>query len=337
MKAKFMMAAMVILTFGFALTSQAAKWRVNNNPAIDADFLDIQTAHDNANAGDTLYIEGSGTPYGGPFAFYKKLVLIGPGYFLNENDSTQHNKAVASVGGLYLYSGSDGSVVSGLYLDAPWGNYAFHTNSVSNIIIKNCYLNTINAETVYLYYSNNIVVQQCFVHGNSSNIYISAGSNNILVQNNYFGPEWNAWAIYMEDGSSGDFYNNVIALGHMQLFSGTFRNNILCQSGHGFSANNVNITNNISSGEEFGCLNGNQCYVDMNNVFVCWNDCTGRTSDDKFMLLPTGVAIGAGYGGVDCGMFDGPAPYSLSGLTNIPAIWEMGVSGMNVIIKAKSH
>ncbi|MCK4754754.1 MAG: right-handed parallel beta-helix repeat-containing protein, partial [Calditrichia bacterium] len=54
-------------------------------------------------------------------------------------------------------------------------------------------------------------------------------------------------------------------------------------------------------------------------------------------------AIGAGSGGTDCGAFGGLSPYILSGIPNLPHIYEADVpasasseSGLQVTIKVKS-
>ena len=54
-------------------------------------------------------------------------------------------------------------------------------------------------------------------------------------------------------------------------------------------------------------------------------------------------AIGGGVSGADCGAFGGPAPYVLSGVPNLPHIYEADVpasatsdSGLQVSIKVKS-
>ena len=67
-------------------------WVVNNTPGSSAaDFTTIQTAVDNAQDGDTLFVQGSSVAYG-TIAIDKQLAIFGPGYFLDENDSTQANK-----------------------------------------------------------------------------------------------------------------------------------------------------------------------------------------------------------------------------------------------------
>ncbi len=44
--------------------------------------------------------------------------------------------------------------------------------------------------------------------------------------------------------------------------------------------------------------------------------------DSLFRLTPNSIAIGAGFNGVDIGMFDGPEPYELSGIPSMPWIYE---------------
>jgi hypothetical protein len=88
-------------------------WRVNNSPGVDADFSSVQTAHDNAMAGDTLYLEASINSYGN-LNVIKPLIIIGPGYNFASNDSTQANTNVAQIIDLTLSNGAQGSVIEGL-------------------------------------------------------------------------------------------------------------------------------------------------------------------------------------------------------------------------------
>ncbi len=78
-------------------------------------------------------------------------------------------------------------------------------------------------------------------------------------------------------------------------------------------------------------------YTSMSAVFTQ----TGST-DGKYQLKAGSPAIGYAYGGGDCGPFGGASPYVLSGMPNIPAIYELlvpgaGGSNLNITIKAKSH
>jgi len=105
---------LTVLAMFFALNSTATVWRVNNNPGVDADFNNLQTAINDAavQAFDTLYVEGSSTSYG-DIDIDKPLVLIGTGYFLNENDTTQANKFPSKITTVDFNNGSAGSVLKG--------------------------------------------------------------------------------------------------------------------------------------------------------------------------------------------------------------------------------
>lgn len=109
---------------------------------------------------------------------------------------------------------------------------------------------------------------------------------------------------------------------------------------HDFFQSNGYYYNNISNSTQFGSSNGNQQNVNMNNVFV---GITGNSIDGQWQLKTGSPAIGAGFNGVDCGMFGGDFPYILSGLPPIPAIYYhiQTIDNinhiLNVTIKAKSH
>ena len=80
------------IVFLIVLSTNATVWQVSNRVingvTVDADFTTLQAAVDGASAGDTLYLMGSQTSYGNG-VFNKKLVVIGPGYWLAENQNTQ--------------------------------------------------------------------------------------------------------------------------------------------------------------------------------------------------------------------------------------------------------
>lgn len=93
-------------------------------------------------------------------------------------------------------------------------------------------------------------------------------------------------------------------------------NNIVQEAAGTVTGTGNSIYNNIDAGDHFGTENGNQVNVDMSTVFVG----TGST-DGQWQLAAGSPAIGAGFNGVDCGMFGGPTPYVLSGIPSIPSIY----------------
>ena len=112
-----MFAKLFVLTLAACVmaTAVSAKiWRVDSDPTNAADFRTLQEAHDGANSGDTLYVRGSSSNYGDLEMEGKKLAIIGPGYFLGENDSTQASPLPATMDNLDLYSGVSGSLITGL-------------------------------------------------------------------------------------------------------------------------------------------------------------------------------------------------------------------------------
>jgi hypothetical protein len=321
MKNKMFILLSVLFTVAFLQSSFAAKWRVNNS-GVAADFTTIQAAHDATSvlAGDTIYLESSSTLYGG-LTSTKKLIIIGPGFFLGENDSTQANVAPAMIGLCYLNAGSEGSVYMGItftsQLFVSAGNVLFKRVSAGNVYLQN------NA--------SNVMITGCYIYS----LYAYDGSQNIIVTNNIFSSvQPYGYAINMNPGSSGTITNNIL-MTNMIVFDCIFRNNIATGSGSPynlFSSTNSTVQNNIGAETQFPAGNGNQQNVSMNTVFSG----TGST-DGQWRLKSGSPALGAGYLGVDCGAYGGSTPYVLSGMPNIPAIWLLDVNGLNVTVKAKSH
>ena len=114
-----------------SFTAQAKLWRVNNNGAMNANFTSFVAAQSTASANDTLYFEGSTVSYGN-IVLTKPLVIIGPGYFLEENSQTQFNFITAKFGTIGFTSGSSGSILTGLVVQN------LITINVSNISIIRC-------------------------------------------------------------------------------------------------------------------------------------------------------------------------------------------------------
>jgi len=306
--------------------------RVNNNPGADPDYLTLQEANDNANNGDTIYVEGSATSYTG-VDISKSLTIIGPGFFLSENDSTQANGLEATTGNIYFNAGSSGSVISGIKANNTIYIY------VDNIVVTRCY-------TQYIKFadnSDNALILQNYVYGSIQRSSTSAILTNVIIANNIVG----------ESISFGS--NN----GPLQVF-----NNVLFGTGvyHGIYVYNSSIANNIITGvsakivENTGNTivnnllardgtnaNGNQYNVVMADVFVGFPTQGSYSTDGKWQLKAGSPAIGAGVSGVDCGVFGGTTPYVLSGLPAVPRIYEAVIAstaysdqGLQCTIKIKS-
>lgn len=329
----------------------ATVWRVNNVAGVNAPFTTLQAAHNSSSVleGDTLYLEASAGSYGDLIAI-KKLVIIGAGYFLNENLNLQANGPTSEVSKIAFNNGSQGSVVAGCTIyeikintsdlviernninfnetSIVDGGIFFNTSNVSNIIIRNNFLQN-NYEGISS--SKNYVIRTA-----STSI---TGINNIIISKNFISTKKisTSYVLYLTTGFSGTIENNVI-YGNVLMNNAVFNNNILRDGT--FTASNCTYNNNIGNSTQFGITNGNQQNVTMTNVFL---GATGNSTDSQWQLKVGSPAIGAGVGGVDCGMFGGTFPYVLSGIPAIPAIYfhEQIIDNvnqqLNVTIKAKSH
>ena len=104
-------------------------------------------------------------------------------------------------------------------------------------------------------------------------------------------------------------------------------NNISCDTASTIALNTGNtISYNILGSSDTVAI-GNQYDVDMASVFVDYDGALGYSTDGKWQLKAGSPAIGTGLGGVDCGAFDGIEPYVLSGLPEVPHIYEVIMPG----------
>jgi hypothetical protein len=320
---KILLSVFLIALFTVGI-AEAKILRVDNNTGTSAPYSTLAAAYAAAVSGDTLQFAGSQSAYNGensnsPFMIEKKLTFIGPGYFLSNNSNLQANPYPAMLNAVRFKSGAAGSEIKSMYfkLDLEiWScNYLIFTNNY----------------VYYLYNSgngSNIVFVGNFIMCNFMGYY-----NNLVFNNNY--------CIGYVNTGNAVLTNNIIA-GNISASNASFTNNIIVSGTLSGSTNT--FYNNLANGTQVPEDNGNQRNVNMEDVFVCWSDCTGFSTDGKYVLSEDSQAKGAGLDGVDCGIFGGDMPYVLSGLPNIPSIYLLQVPGtasqnnlMKVTIKAKSN
>jgi len=332
----------------------ATVWRVNNRPDASAHFTTLLAAHNDANVlnGDTLYLEGSPTGYGNA-TFTKQLHVIGPGFFLNENDSTQAYVQSAQVGSITFNNGSQNSIVEGVFFNAQGV-----TINVSDITIRRnrFYYSTGSTYQTYRFINiaancHNVVIEGNHMYNHSSQVssahgcvYSTAANlENLTIRNNFFytgtaGGSYTIWFLGIVFVNNVVIKQNVIQ-GNVSVKETQYYNNI--QISGSFIPNSSYFSNNIGQSTQYGTSNGNQQNVAMADVFV--NHTNGF--DNGLLLKPASPALAAGLFGEDCGMFDGDNPYKLSGIPAIPAIWEVNITNnygndntpISVTVKAKSN
>lgn len=331
-----MLTLLLILTI--TSTSIAKIWYVDNNTGNSADFTKISDAITAAAAGDTIYVAGSSINYSS-LTLTKKLVLIGPGYFLGENPKSQVLPLSAKITGATFDSGSEGSIVSGFESS---GKFSVNVN---NITLKNNYIHltrttiNISSNVANTIVSNNYLSISSDGVG-SSCILIHNYTSNIIISNNYMEniPHGTSTYVISSSSSSSIIQNNVLN-GSIYGGGSLIQNNILI-GGSLTETTASTIKNNMSNQSQFGTSNGNLENVDMATIFL---GVEGNSTDGQWQLKSGTAAIGAGANGEDLGMFGGSSPYVLSGLPPIPHIYfysapisGSGKSGLAIKLKAKS-
>ena len=104
----------ILLLFHFFFSSMSLPkvWHVDQNTANHADYTNLQAAIDAAQVQDTIYVVGHPANYGSA-NISKYLVLIGAGYFLQENSGMQAYPFSSQITQVQFFAGSANAVVCG--------------------------------------------------------------------------------------------------------------------------------------------------------------------------------------------------------------------------------
>lgn len=326
------------ITFVLSLTSilPAKVWRVNNN-GVSADFTTAQQAADGAAAGDTLYFEGSGASYG-DMNISKKLVIIGPGYYLDKNGTYYLNNNTASIGNVNLQKSPLASAASSVIMGVSISNLSI---AADNILIFKNWIQKLNFTDA----ADGVKIQQNFIQNGNINI---TNSKNLVFKNNIvLGCSFQG---IVNTTYNHNITNNLFVTSQLQqnsydawvrgviFINNIFYNSNLINPGDNFMNNN--ITDGSWLPQSPG--DGNQNNVSMSSIMYM---SYSSSPDGQYQLMPApNAARATGMGGVDMGPFGGDTPYVLSGVTPIPSIYYLNTSGVGtnqgglpVQIKAKGN
>ncbi len=327
------------------LGTNATSWRVNSNPQVNAHFVSINeaVAHYTVENGDTLYLENGS--YFSATTLSKSLTLIGPGYFLLENDSTYANPLPALIASISLSNGSAGSKIIGVQVI---GEVNCNAN---NITIERSYLGGVSGSSSY---PTGLTINQCYVVGTiTGSVYIRSSTihNNIII---------GSISLTAGDGNH-NIYNNVIYLNStgttyaLTAKNSSVMNNVIIREPYSVdpgvnraeycidfsSTNNSNssFARNVMSQSANVTFPENISNSDKESNFIL-----AGSTDEKWMLKAGSPGLGYGSNGDDCGAFGGAVKYVLSGLPwLVPRIFEAEIpaSGSGnmipVHIKAKTQ
>jgi hypothetical protein len=316
---------LIILIFLLTAAFLTAKTiTVDNRPG--ANYQSMTDAINAAQEGDTVLVTGSELVYANITINKNHITVIGPGYFLDENTGFQANTYPAKVGQVTFSASARESSVQGLYI----------TKGVSmsgkQCILERNYVSGSTAGGGGLRVEGNqdsCIIRQNYINTTSSFTTLSGGTNTVFIYNNYI--KASTMTVVAD---AGEIYNNVIS-NNVSIENITYNNNI--QMSGSFSTPNVIPYNNMGHSTQYGTNNGNQSNVDMGTVFTS----DSMSNDDQYKLNPDGPAVGAGFAGVDCGMYDDTFgfKYIPSGIPAIPSIYEFSADEAleNVTIKVRSN
>jgi hypothetical protein len=309
-----------------AYGAQAKVWRVNFSGQ-GAKFTNLQRANDSTAvlAGDTLHLEGSAATY--PAAILnKRLVIIGNGYFQNQNSIALQNANSSMVFQLTFSQGSENSLMMGVTVVSNTFIRA------SNITLMRNRLGIVDANTSSVNVGiNNLLMTQNYCEGELSLVGSPTKPISAVVTNNIFRTT-NLYSVRLLGATQGTFANNVVRAPNNQDMVETqsttgawlLQNNIFIYpvgpaGTSGLGTVNTTYRNNLfvtfATPASLPAGNGNVIASTGTGIFVT----TGST-DGLYQLTTGSPAIGAGFGGVNMGAFGGATPYVLSGIPSIPTI-----------------
>ncbi len=317
------------------------------------DYATFSTAYTAATSGDTILVFPGIVNITQTFA--KKLIVIGPGDFLNPastpagNAQMQAATGVATINSITFAAGSDGSVVTGF----EGGSFDVRT---SNITIRRNRDILVYISYVQLTYSNLQILENYRVNVSNGNVNGSSISN-LNVSNNLM------YAFITSSGNSysGSISNNVWVFDNTQnagqanggnttmsntnaldLGGGSylFQNNILVSNTSLSAANNTNYYTIANGGNSvfnynmaletstptnFGVGVGNVItpIASASSIFNAFPLIGSASADSRYKLGASSPAATVGQGGKPIGMYGGTAPYKASLIPSIPSIYKL--------------
>ncbi len=330
MKQKFSILIVCLLVMNYS--SFAKLWRVNNSAGISANFSQLQAAIQSTlvGNGDTIYVEASSATYQDVSDINKSVVIIGPGYFLNNwTTPVQYNLSPAKFSSISATSAANVRIM-GLTIDYIYitgNNFSISRSNIGIVYLWNVTINNINITQNWIgaiqnYYGNPItnlrIANNLVLNG-----FILGASDNGLMEYNVFA---------LAGGYTLNFNNGAF----------NFEKNIIVSSAAGISNSaNVLFKYNMAASSILPTNNGNQNNITMSNNSVFVNYSLTPYNDQYFILSPTSPAKTAGPGSTAIGAYGGAAPYVASGIPPIPTIYDITIpqstqTGSSVIIKFSS-
>lgn len=291
------------------MPGEARSWFVDNRPGKVADFNSFMQAVYATKANDTLYVMGSDIEYqstGGGILITEPRVILGPGYFLNENSGLQQNTDDAVIANpIILRDNAHGTIIRGLTIGQNITiNNSFFTQGdtlnnitiVGNRFLPDAYVGVISHLDGFVFkqnYGGIFAMYSTDIQGRESGLY--ASYKNWEVENN-IGIVIRPFSFEINNSAENNKLENVVFRYNLidnisNVSDVLFENNIIKEH----TATNNTFNDNIDYAE---------------SLFT--NASGGLNIDSDF--IPADAELMAGP-------YAGPAPYRISGVPEIPAIY----------------
>lgn len=312
---------LILAVAGMATSGNATILRVSNVSGSTAPYETLEAAHEAANTGDTIMVDGSSTSYG-EFKITKTITLIGPGYMFLTNNIAEEALQPARFDNIWIDKEAPGTVIEGVYVTDRLYTEAEKT------IVKRCWVIDQHYTGGGLFFhARNCVAHQNIVSKIDSGAfyvddYNDQITNNIILGSiQAIGGSYIAYNTFLVDYSSIEPETLNLCFG--DIINSTIENNIIPSMGIGTNGwndieSNKFVNNHVYGPQTTGQLIPYSLYI-----------------TDRQAMEVTQALTEAGYGA-----FAGDSPYVLSGIPSgpviqdliIPTTVEMG-SKMNVTIK----
>ncbi len=314
--------------------------RVNNTLATDKTkniFASLQEAHDAA-AGtgtDTLLVEGSTTEYA-LLNCTKKLVIIGPGYFLLQNGG-QANALSATVQSINFKAGSEGSTIIGLTFSTLNSSYAPYVY-VNGIAILRCSMT--NGIGIFGNITS-LVILQNYMPGGIGLANSAISFSGVILKNNLIGSISISTTVSVPR-IFATVEHNIFTSG-VTLSTNTFQSNIITYQFAGVNITSNIIQYNLDATNKTVSISSTNQLVQSNQLFIGLT-AANNSPDGQYQFVTNSAYNKAGLNGEQPGIFGGSEPYVLSGIPPIPTIYQLQSDavankqdGLNVTIKARAN
>ncbi|MBQ4392596.1 MAG: hypothetical protein II826_05730 [Prevotella sp.] len=306
-----------LAALSLAVAANATIFRVSNVAGSTAPYSSISAAHDAASEGDTIMVDGSSSSYGS-ISIKKRLVLIGPGYYLNANGIVSEATAAATARFVIEEVAAAGTVVMGFRLTDNLNNGI--DLSVSKCVIKR---NIFPGKGVCLRRgADNTVIHQNYFYQTGIDCMWGDGRINVQVTNNIFVMDGSSITSNKGLVDSYIAYNTIVSSNpdantFYMVSNSTIEHNIMPNGKVGYNNIHTQNTNSYSDNYEGNLM-----------------DVTAISTDKDVQTAELEMSEGK------YGAFAGDNPYVISGIPAAPVIQNLVMptavekgKKMNVTIK----